>query len=378
MLKSIINNQKFFISCKESRIENPRSFYACFYIGPLDSGQSFIIANALRRILLFNISGIAITSVKIQGVQHEYCSIPGVHDSVLDILLNLKEIVLKSSSLIQKPQLGYLKIQGPGIIRAKNLKLPPCIHCVDPEQYIASLSENGFLNLKFKIEKGKNYINQNPLEINTSLYQTKETKTKLFSSETNELPIDANFLPINKVNYNIEIYDSSVLPKNQEIFDIDHSEVLLSLNKNTIQNLQFILSSSWSKQELLHSKKSLSNDFEQNSLNKPQTQKSVPIIFNRTKEFKELNNVIILEIWTNGSIHPRQAVYYAFKKLTRLFLKLERIQIFNSNITQSFLEFEKQYEKIFKKLDYDFHYKNKKLLKKENSFFKISSLLRKH
>nr|YP_009184585.1 alpha subunit of RNA polymerase [Treubaria triappendiculata]ALO62661.1 alpha subunit of RNA polymerase [Treubaria triappendiculata] len=369
MLKSIINNKKFFISCKESRIENARSFYGCFYIGPLDSGQSFIIANALRRILLFNISGIAITSAKIQGVQHEYCSIPGVHDSILDILLNLKEIVLKSSSFIQKPQLGYLKVQGPGVVRAKNLKLPPCIHCVDPEQYIASLSENGFLNIKFKIEKGKNYINinQNPLDINTSLYQTKEVKNKLFYSESNELPIDANFLSINKVNYNIEIYDSSALPKNQD------SEVLLSLNNNTLPNFNFVSSSSLNKEDILQDKKALSYEF-QSSIQK---NTNASMIFNQTKEFQELNNVIVLEVWTNGSIHPRQAVYYAFKKLTRLFLKLERIQIFNSNITQSFLEFEKQYEKIFKKLEYDFHYKNKKILKKQNSFFKISSLLTK-
>ena len=79
---------QFFITCKESRIENNRSFYGCFYLGPFEPGQSITVANALRRTLLSQITGIAIVSVNITNVLHEYSTLPGVKDPVLDILLN--------------------------------------------------------------------------------------------------------------------------------------------------------------------------------------------------------------------------------------------------------------------------------------------------
>ena len=88
---------QFLISCEESRIENNKSFYGRFYLGPFDSSQSVTIANTLRRTLLSELYGLAIVSVEIEGANHEYSSLPGVKDSVLDILLNLKEIVLKKA-----------------------------------------------------------------------------------------------------------------------------------------------------------------------------------------------------------------------------------------------------------------------------------------
>ncbi len=169
-----------FISAKECRIEKNRSFYGCFCLGAFDSGQSITVANALRRSLLSDCTGLAIISVKIENVYHEYSTLPGVRDSVLDILLNFKEIILKKlrnplkgsngykkkglssvyeqvGSTFFKPLMGYLKVKGPGVIRAKDLRLPSFIQCVDPNQYIATLAEDGFLNLKFVIMEGKNY-----------------------------------------------------------------------------------------------------------------------------------------------------------------------------------------------------------------------------
>ena len=164
----IVQND-FFIYCKEARVETPKSFYGSFCLGPFDSSQSITIANALRRTLLSELTGLAITSVEIEGALHEYSSLPGVRDSVLDILLNFKEIVLKKKKEDTKgkntaffQQIGYLKARGPGVIYASDLRLPPGIQCVDPEQYIATLSDEGILNLKFKIEEGQNYIIQKP------------------------------------------------------------------------------------------------------------------------------------------------------------------------------------------------------------------------
>jgi DNA-directed RNA polymerase alpha subunit len=177
---------QFFISCKESKIENNRSFYGCFNLGPFEPSQSITIANALRRTLLSELYGLSIVSVEIEGATHEYSNLNGIKDSVLDILLNLKEIIFKKNSNYQtlnlksdcleeiagdfvkninslgheqgiKSQIGYLKARGPGIVRASNLRLPPFIQCVDPDQYIATLAEDGFLNIKFIIQYGNKW-----------------------------------------------------------------------------------------------------------------------------------------------------------------------------------------------------------------------------
>ena len=158
---------QFFISCKESRIENNRSFYGCFYLGPFDPSQSITIANALRRTLLSELYGLGMVSVEIEGATHEYSSLPGVRDSVLDILLNLKEIVFKKNIKNFKPQIGYLRARGPGVVRASQLRLPPFIQCVDPDQYIATLADNGFLNMKYIIQYGNKWLS--PLN---SVYDT--------------------------------------------------------------------------------------------------------------------------------------------------------------------------------------------------------------
>ena len=151
---------QFFISCKESRIENNRSFYGCFQLGPFEPSQSITIANTLRRTLLSELYGLSIISIEIEGVTHEYSNLRGVKDSVLDILLNIKEIVLKKTinTIGIKPQIGYLKMRGPGVVRASNLILPPLVQSVDPDQYIATLTNDGFLNMKFVIQYSNKWL----------------------------------------------------------------------------------------------------------------------------------------------------------------------------------------------------------------------------
>jgi len=148
------------LSSIESRIENNRSLYGRFQLGPFDRGQGLTIANAMRRTLLSELSGLAILCVEIQGVSHEYSNLKGVRESVLDVLLNLKQIVFISDEKFKQPEIGFLKVQGPAIIKAGDLKLPTFIQCVDPDQYIASLSDNGVLEMKFMICEGKNFLVQ--------------------------------------------------------------------------------------------------------------------------------------------------------------------------------------------------------------------------
>ena len=166
------------LSCIESRVENSRNFYGRFQLGPFVLGQGLTIANSLRRSLLSEISGLAITAVEIEGVVHEYSTIEGVRESVLDILLNVKQIILTSDFQIQEPQVAFLQIQGPGIVRAKDIKLPISIQSVDPEQYIATLLYDGLLKMKFMICRGKNYLVQTPLGLkipNSPLVPTPDT-----------------------------------------------------------------------------------------------------------------------------------------------------------------------------------------------------------
>lgn len=191
---------QFILSCKESRIENNRSFYGCFYLGPFEPSQSITIANTLRRTLLSEIYGLAIVSVEIEGASHEYSSLPGVHESVLDILLNIKEIVLKKTIKNFTPQIGYLRTRGPGVVTASHLRLPPFIQCVDPDQYIATLSHNGFLNIKFIIQYGNKWLaagrNLN-LSI-SSLSESSNTNKKVkddFSSNVTKNFKDSKSLP---------------------------------------------------------------------------------------------------------------------------------------------------------------------------------------
>lgn len=206
---------KFFISCKESRIESNRSFYSSFFLGPFDPSESLTVANALRRTLLSELPGIAIVSVEIEGAPHEYSNIPGVRDSVLDILLNIKEVVLKKLSKNMRPQVGYLRVRGPGIVRAGDFRLPPLIQCIDPEQYIATLSEDGVLNMKFIIDEGKNYIKVNPKTV-VDLNQFK--KRRLILKKLNQLCNNSSILNNYYINLNKKTLDNKHLVRSKAFF----------------------------------------------------------------------------------------------------------------------------------------------------------------
>ena len=160
--------QDFFLNCQECVLENPRNFYGCFTLGPFKNSQGLTVANALRRTLLSELHGIAITYLEIDGAIHEYSTLSGVRESILDILLNFKHIVLRNTSSLKKPLFGYLNVRGPGIVRAADLKLPPIIQCVDPDQYIATLTENGKLNIKFTISDFQNFTQMKEISENFS------------------------------------------------------------------------------------------------------------------------------------------------------------------------------------------------------------------
>ncbi len=179
---------QFQIECLESKVEKNQSQYSKFVLEPLERGQGTTVGNALRRVLLSNLEGAAVTSVRIAGVNHEFATIPGVREDVLEILLNMKEIVLKSYT--SQPQIGRLLLQGPGIATAERFDLPSEVEAVNPNQYVATLAEGARLEMEFRIEKGKGYRSVD--------------KSREESAALDFLQIDAVFMPVYKVNYSVE------------------------------------------------------------------------------------------------------------------------------------------------------------------------------
>ena len=152
----------FQVQCLNSTTNKATEIYSKYSIGPFLKGQSTTVGNALRRVLLSNLQGLAITGVRIIGVDHGFSTIPDVKEDVIDILLNLKQIVLKGD--ITEPVLARLNIKEAGIIVASDIELPNNVTLVDPRQYIASLNRKGNLEMEFLISKGQNYFTSGKLD----------------------------------------------------------------------------------------------------------------------------------------------------------------------------------------------------------------------
>lgn len=179
---------QFQVECVESNIERSQEQYSRFVVEPLERGQGTTVGNALRRVLLSNLEGVAVTAVRIAGVNHEFSTIPGVREDVLDILLNMKSIVLKSYS--SQPQIGRLRVQGPARVTAGQFDLPSEIEVVNTEQYVATLSPGATLEMEFRIERGRGY---------RSVDRGRDESASL-----DFMQIDAIFMPVRKVNYTVE------------------------------------------------------------------------------------------------------------------------------------------------------------------------------
>ncbi len=176
------------VECIESYTDKTNSQYSRFVLEPLERGQGTTVGNALRRVLLSNLEGAAVTAVRIAGVNHEFATIPGVREDVLDLLLNMKEIVLRSYS--SEPQIGRLMARGPATVTASDFTLPSDIEVINPNQYVATLMEDATLELEFKVEIGKGYraVDRSKDEI----------------SAIDFLQIDAVFMPVRRVKYSVE------------------------------------------------------------------------------------------------------------------------------------------------------------------------------
>ncbi|MCD7740271.1 MAG: DNA-directed RNA polymerase subunit alpha [Candidatus Gastranaerophilales bacterium] len=178
------------IKCINTTTSSDGSQYGKFVVEPLEKGFGTTIGNSLRRVLLSSLEGAAVTSIRIEGITHEYTSIPGIVEDAIDIMLNLKGLTVKTED--KDPQHLRLDVDRPGPVLASDLQLPAGVKVVNPDWLICTISEGGSISADITIETGKGYRTVDVL---------KENKGNI---PIDLLPIDASFMPIKRVSYNVE------------------------------------------------------------------------------------------------------------------------------------------------------------------------------
>ena len=173
------------IECIERTEDNT---YAKFVVEPLERGYGITLGNSLRRILLSSLPGTAVTAVKIEGVLHEFSTVPGVLEDVTDIILNLKNLALKGYT--DELKVLRLEVEGEGVVKAGDIITDPDIEILNPDMKIATLDKDGRLFMEMTAERGRGYV---PAD-----------KNKKPEHAIGIIPIDSIFAPIYKVNYTVE------------------------------------------------------------------------------------------------------------------------------------------------------------------------------
>nr|AWI72824.1 RNA polymerase alpha subunit [Gelsemium sempervirens]UTU96532.1 RNA polymerase alpha subunit [Gelsemium sempervirens] len=248
--------------CVESRTDSKRLYYGRFILSPLMKGQADTIGIAMRRALLGEIEGTCITRVKSEKVPHEYSTIAGIQESVHEILMNLKEIVLRSN--LYGTCDASICVRGPGYVTAQDIVLPPYVEIVDNTQHIASLTEPVDFCIGLQIQRNRGYL------IKTSQ-----------NFQDGSYPIDAVFMPVRNANHSIHSYGNG----------------------------------------------------------------------------NEKQEILFLEIWTNGSLTPKEALREASRNLIDLFIPFLHMEEENSHLENN--------QHMVPLSPFTFHDKLAKLIKKK-------------
>ena len=162
--------------------------YGKFVMEPLERGYATTIGNSLRRVLLSILPGAAVTSVKIDGVVHEFSTIPGVKEDVTEIILNIKGLIAKLHADTAKKI--YIEAEGPGVVTAASIKADSEVEILNPDMYIATLDAGATLNMEMTLEKGRGYVSaeQNKKQINV----------------IGVIPVDSIYSPVLKANFYVD------------------------------------------------------------------------------------------------------------------------------------------------------------------------------
>jgi DNA-directed RNA polymerase subunit alpha len=173
------------LDCEESSYKES---FGRFFAAPFERGYGITLGNALRRVLLSSIEGAAVTAIKIAGIQHEFSSIPGVVEDVPEMILNIKNLVLKSHSKV--PKTITIKKNTKGEIKAKDIDTDETVEIINPDLHICTLSKDIKFNMELEVSKGRGYV---PQEAN-----------KKEDQPIGVIPVDSIFSPVKRVNFFVE------------------------------------------------------------------------------------------------------------------------------------------------------------------------------
>jgi len=173
------------IQCVQMTEDNS---YGKFVMEPLERGYGTTLGNTLRRVLLASLSGAAVTAVKIDNILHEFSSPQGVLEDTTDIILNVKGLAVKM--YCDEPKTIYLEAKGAGVVTAADIKCCPEVEILNPEHYMATLDNDGALNMEIYVEKGRGYV--------------RSDKNKKDNQPIGIIPVDSLFSPVTKVNFSVE------------------------------------------------------------------------------------------------------------------------------------------------------------------------------
>ena len=166
----------------------PDGTYGKFIIEPLENGYGITLGNSLRRVLLSSLPGVAVTSVKIDGVLHEFSTIPGVKEDVTEIILNIKGLTANLTS--DEPKTVYIEAEGPCEVTGASIKVDSEVEILNPDLHIATLDEGGKLNMELVLDKGRGYVSAE--------------KNKLSQNVIGVIPVDSIYTPVVKANFTVE------------------------------------------------------------------------------------------------------------------------------------------------------------------------------
>jgi len=166
--------------------------YGKFVVEPLERGYGITLGNSLRRIMLASLPGAAVSQVKIDGVLHEFSSIPGVKEDVTEIIMNIKSLAIKNNSSSNEPKTAYIEYEGEGVVRASDIQVDQDIEIMNPDQIIATLSggKDCRLFMELTITKGRGYISAE--------------KNKSADLPIGVIAVDSIYTPVERVNVTVE------------------------------------------------------------------------------------------------------------------------------------------------------------------------------
>jgi len=165
--------------------------YGKFVVEPLERGYGITLGNSLRRIMLSSLPGAAVSQVKIEGVLHEFSSIPGVKEDVTEIIMNIKSLAIKNSSETNEPKTAYIEVEGEGVVRASDIQVDQDIEILNPDLVIATLSgKDTKLYMELTITKGRGYVSAD--------------KNKREDLPIGVIAIDSIYTPVERVNVTVQ------------------------------------------------------------------------------------------------------------------------------------------------------------------------------